>query len=117
MAPRLLPYRSMPETPSNLTMHRAGPNVWDRQARDQSRYRLLGNIGFLLIAAGACLVGEAYRERFACLVGSRVGPVLKRGSRKVDEINAASEESFPASDPTAFTPAVGKAGTGAAQIK
>ena len=77
---------------------------------------MLGNIGFLLIAAGTFLVGEAYRERLACLVGSRMGPALRR-SKKNDAINDASEESFPASDPTGVDVCRWQSGALRAQIR
>ena len=70
---------------------------------------MLGAFGLMLIAAGTCLVAQSYRAELASAVKCRVKPVLpKRARSRVDEINKASEESFPASDPPAFTPAVGK---------
>ena len=84
-------------------MHRASHNVWDRQDFEHSRARAMGMAGFLLMAAGAILVGQAYNLRVAAL---NCLPRLRR-SKKLDEINRAAEASFPASDPPAWTPAVG----------
>lgn len=86
-------------------MHRAPQSVWDRQDSEHARARKLAMAGFLLIAAGTALVGRGYKAQLAalkCLV-----PARAPRSSKVDEINQAAEESFPASDPPAWTPAIG----------
>jgi hypothetical protein len=98
----------MSHQPSNLTMHRAPGSVWDRQDYEHSRARAIGMVGFALIAAGTALVGMGYRSQLASL-RCRAGAVLPSRSTKLDEVNSAAEASFPASDPPAFTSAVGKA--------
>lgn len=93
---------------TNLTMHRGGPSVWERQARQESQHRAIAAIGFLMIAGGTCLVAHAYKGRLSCAMKIRVRSLFE--GRKRDNVNKESNDSFPASDPPSWTAAVGKPG-------
>jgi hypothetical protein len=96
----------MANEPSNLTIHRADRSVWDRQDHEHSRARAMSALGFLLIAAGTALVGQAYKAELAAL-RCRTQSALPKRRGDSDHINETVEQSFPASDPPAWTAAVG----------
>jgi hypothetical protein len=104
-------------TPLNLTLKR-GPSVWDDQpASPATKWRALG------VAAGAVLASLALRPRAnrrwllgvglgvagACLLGDRFASTIAATMRRIlpgirnDVVDRASEDSFPASDPTPYS--------------
>ena len=114
----------------NLVTHRANASVWDRRGWDGSRERLALTRA-LLGAGGAALAFQGLRQRSTtgrilaglggtiawwALSGERdltsarqcFLEMLERSPwRRDDPVTTASTESFPASDPPSFTPAVG----------
>jgi hypothetical protein len=113
----------------NLTTHRApGASVWNRPGWDGSAEPALAR--WLVAAGGGALAMEGLRRRglrgslFAGVGGALLwwaatgdltrtrlwlADLVERRVRSTDPVHAASDESFPASDPTAFTPTVGTA--------
>jgi hypothetical protein len=105
-------------TPLNLTLMKRGPSVWEEPKAGPSRWRVYG------VAAGAVLAGLAMGSRsnrsrlmglalgvagaslFADRLASSIAAArqlwVNRAARTDRIVDRASEDSFPASDPTPY---------------
>jgi hypothetical protein len=104
--------------PLNLTLKR-GPSVWDERHTQRLDWRVYG------VAAGAALASVAMRPRAnrwwlmglavgtlgACVFADRLASTITAGARRCgvlpgdgpdSVVDSASEDSFPASDPTQY---------------
>jgi hypothetical protein len=114
----------------NLTTHRAPESVWDRRGWDGSRERLAMTRWLLGVGGGALAIQGLRQKSVAGGVLAGVGGSLawwaltgegdlsearrwfgclleRAGWTRQDRIHDASADSFPASDPPAFSAAVG----------
>jgi hypothetical protein len=104
-------------TPLNLTLKR-GPSVWEEPKAAPSSWRLYGAIAAAVLAGlafgsrsnRARLLGLAVGLGGASLLGDRLVSTIAAageflaacGGRKDQIVDRASEDSFPASDPTPY---------------
>ena len=104
-------------TPLNLTLKR-GTSVWEEPNAGPSPWRLYGVVGAAVLA-GLAIGSRSNRSRLfglavgvagASLLADRLAStiaavgqaVADRGARKDRIVDRASEDSFPASDPTPY---------------
>jgi hypothetical protein len=104
-------------TPLNLILKR-GPSVWEEPKAGSSPWRVYGAIAGAVLAGLAIgsrsqrsrLLGLALGVAGASLLANRLASTIagvsqfrvERGARKDRIVDRASEDSFPASDPTPY---------------
>jgi hypothetical protein len=104
-------------TPLNLTLKR-GPSVWEKPKPGPSPWQVYGALGGALLVGLAIgsrsnrsrLLGLAlgiagaslFADRLASTIGAGSQFLADRGARKDRIVDRASEDSFPASDPTPY---------------
>ena len=104
--------------PLNLTLSNRGPSVWEERKARRSSWRFYGAVAAAALA-GIALASRSNRSRLlglavgvggASLLSDRLASTIAavgqcmatRGTRKDRIVDRASEDSFPASDPTPY---------------